>query len=59
MTLLTYIALIGCLLAIALGFITVLGERGYGFDLRRPRGRRSKERVGGRRETDWARAAAK
>jgi hypothetical protein len=59
MTLLTYIALVGSLLALALGFITVLGERGYGFDLRRGRGRRSKQRRGGRRSNDLARAAAK
>ena len=58
MTLLTHIALIGCLLTLALGFLTILGERGYGFDLRR-RSRRSAKRDGGRRSDDLARAGAK
>jgi hypothetical protein len=54
----TFIALIGSILALALGLITLLGERGYAFDLRRNRDRRSKRRAGGRRATDLARATA-
>jgi hypothetical protein len=52
MTILTHIALIGSLIALALGFVVMLGERGYGFDLRRNRARRSTRRAGGRRAAD-------
>lgn len=52
MTLLSLVALIGCLFAIAMGFTVVLGERGYHFDLRRRDRRRRSGRVGGRREGD-------
>ena len=56
MTILTTIALIGSLFALALGVATVLGEQGYRFELRRRlRGRRRDgDRVGGRRDGDWA-----
>lgn len=57
MTLLTYIALTGSLIALAIGFTTILGENGYRFDLRRRRERRRAARAGGRRENDLARAA--
>ncbi len=49
MTILTYIALTGCLLVLGLGAATVVAERGYSFDLRAKSRRRS---VGGRRESD-------
>lgn len=55
MTVLSYIALIASLLALSLGLISFFGERGYAFDLRRSRSRRSKDRQGGRRDEDWAR----
>ncbi|MEM6991839.1 MAG: hypothetical protein AAF721_15130 [Myxococcota bacterium] len=34
MTILTYVALTGCLLVLGLGAATMIAERGYHFDLR-------------------------
>lgn len=59
MTLLTTIAITGSIVGLGLGFVTLFGERGYRFDLRRRRARRRNDRAGGRRAADWARAAAK
>ena len=52
MTILTYIALTGCLLVLALGAATLFAERGYSFDLRQ-RFRQIKQ-GGGRRGSDPA-----
>jgi hypothetical protein len=41
---------------IAVGVFTMLRERGYRFDLRRGPRRRDDDRVGGRRNSDYARA---
>jgi hypothetical protein len=54
MTILTYIALIGCLLSLTMGFATLMAERGYTFDLRGPKMRRRQRRSGGRRAEDLA-----
>lgn len=51
MTLLTVISGVGSMFALALGAATLLGERGYTFDLRRTQ-RRSATRRGGRRQAD-------
>jgi hypothetical protein len=51
MTILTYIALTGCLLTLAMGFATIWADGGYRFDLR---ARRSRQRAGGRRSEDLA-----
>ena len=52
MTILTYIALSGCLLILALGAASLFAERGYSFDLRR--GFRQIKQGGGRRGSDPA-----
>ena len=53
MTILTYIALIGLLFALALGIATILGESGYRFDFAAGfRARRRNGRAGGRRAED-------
>lgn len=52
MTILTYIALTGCLLVLALGAASLFAERGYSFDLRQ-RFRQIKQ-GGGRRGSDPA-----
>jgi hypothetical protein len=41
---------------IAVGVLTMFRERGYHFDLRRGPRRRNDDRVGGRRDHDYARA---
>ena len=54
MTILTYIALSATLSGLAIGISTLLGENGYGFDLRGRKARRATKdgRDGGRREND-------
>ena len=56
MTLITYIALLGVLFALGLGVLTLIGAKGYSFDLRRRPRRRHGKRLGGRRSDDLARA---
>jgi hypothetical protein len=51
MTILTYIALTGCLLTLSMGFATIWADGGYRFDLRRKHRRRD-DRSGGRRVED-------
>lgn len=57
MTTLTLIALFGSLFAVGIGFATIVGEAGYGFDLRKKNRRTAKDgRAGGRRAEDRAAA---
>jgi hypothetical protein len=55
MSIMTITAIIGSMFALSIGAISLLGENGYGFDLRGRRGRRRDDaRLGGRRENDLA-----
>ena len=57
MSFMTLVALIGSFIALAVGFASILGETGYGFDLRRKSSRRKDgARAGGRRSDDRAAA---
>lgn len=59
MNALSIFALIAALFSLVIGFATILGEAGYGFDLRKRRARRRGRdgRLGGRREDDRLSAA--
>jgi hypothetical protein len=54
MTILTTIALVGCVATLGLGGISMMADRGYRVDLRARKERRRGRRAGGRRAQDWA-----
>ena len=53
-SIMTIVAFSCSIFALGLGAVILLGEGGYGFDLRRRDRRRDTNRAGGRRLNDWA-----